>query len=990
MAALIVLAPVAGVAAARPVPGGPGDALPDEGSRAPPAGNATPPAALALLEDATENPRVLSHLLEEAPLPVAPSDGNRLRAMAGGTADDPTLPGRDPIEPIPTDPERLPHPDIRIVGDSGPQGFVLAHDPATGQPAYRPGSGVVAGSGTAEDPYVIAGWDVDVIILRNTTAHVVVRDNRIGAAEAEVPDDRFGVQLTAAENVTLAGNDVAPGGTFPEGYDPAVRIDRSAEVAVTGNRIRSSDGGVAVDGSRDVEIRDNGIGLFEYGIPIDVEDSARVRIESNEIEARYLGIVADGGDGLHVAGNDVHIGGYGVYVSGTSSAEVVRNRIDGRPYVGISIYGTPGARVVDNRVDAPDGIGVEIDLADRVELSDNHLVGPYGAITYGADDLDARANALVSEHAPGHGLVLYGSEDARLRDNRFHGSGLEVHGYGIDEFDHDVDASNRAHGGPIRYLVGPANGSIPRPAGQVFLVDADGRQIEGLSFEEVPVGLVVASTDGATVANVTGDRVGDTVQIVASTDVAVRSVTVDEGSAVSAVDGGGHAIADVEATRARTGIELLHARSNLVRDSIVRGDGAGILLWASEDNRIARNAMIGTGLTIRGYQPEDYRQSLDGNNTVNDEPIRYVFGEDDVRVTEDAGQVIVADARGVVVQDLAIGRTSVGVTVAFAQGVEVRDVAAEAGTGFVIHRVTDARLSELRAKGGSTGLFVHDADGLSAHWISTDGTSLGMAVADSPGARVRHLRVRDAGSTGLYVDDVPDLTLSDASVEAGFRGVLIDDAAGSYVRDLEVQVRDDGWAEAVDLYDAPGSHLSDVDAVGGSVDVAFSADVRLFDVEVEDARKGIVVDYSPGASVYRSTIRDVEETGVEIYGDGGSYEIRDTTIESVHGDLFEEPVISGVGIDVYDAAVEVRDAIVRDSGIGIYQVGSLIGGGSMIRNSHVVDNGIGVLVLGNGVMDAIHNWWGCPEGPNTPRCDAAVGSVAYAPWRTSPNPGAGA
>lgn len=50
------------------------------------------------------------------------------------------------------------HPPIRIDGERGPQGIVVGQDPATGEPIYRPGSGVTDGRGTAQDPHVIEGW----------------------------------------------------------------------------------------------------------------------------------------------------------------------------------------------------------------------------------------------------------------------------------------------------------------------------------------------------------------------------------------------------------------------------------------------------------------------------------------------------------------------------------------------------------------------------------------------------------------------------------------------------------------------------------------------------------------------------------------------------------------------------------------------------------------------------------------------------------------
>lgn len=46
----------------------------------------------------------------------------------------------------------IPHPRIEVVGGAPGYGFTLGADPATGEPIYRPGTGVVAGTGTSEDP----------------------------------------------------------------------------------------------------------------------------------------------------------------------------------------------------------------------------------------------------------------------------------------------------------------------------------------------------------------------------------------------------------------------------------------------------------------------------------------------------------------------------------------------------------------------------------------------------------------------------------------------------------------------------------------------------------------------------------------------------------------------------------------------------------------------------------------------------------------------
>lgn len=45
---------------------------------------------------------------------------------------------------------------------------------------FTPENGVVRGSGTSRDPYVISGWDLHHLRIKDTSKHVVIRDNRIG------------------------------------------------------------------------------------------------------------------------------------------------------------------------------------------------------------------------------------------------------------------------------------------------------------------------------------------------------------------------------------------------------------------------------------------------------------------------------------------------------------------------------------------------------------------------------------------------------------------------------------------------------------------------------------------------------------------------------------------------------------------------------------------------------------------------------------------
>jgi nitrous oxidase accessory protein NosD len=52
-------------------------------------------------------------------------------------------------------------------------------------------------------------------------------------------------------------------------------------------------------------------------------------------------------------------------------------------------------------------------------------------------------------------------------------------------------------------------------------------------------------------------------------------------------------------------------------------------------------------------------------------------------------------------------------------------------------------------------------------------------------------------------------------------------------------------------------------------------------------------------------------------------------------------------------------------------------------NNTIHDNGTGANGEAGTTVNAQNNWWGCSTGPNTGRCDTAVGTVAYTPWLTA-------
>lgn len=266
------------------------------------------------------------------------------------------------------------HPPIRITEEQGPHGFVLGRE-SDGDPIYRPGSGVVAGNGTTEDPYVIAGWCTSWIdeesrapdaprragiAILGTDASVVVRDIFVRGPPSALAEHRgTGVLIRDAANVTLEENRI-------DRHDVGVALEEvSRNVTVARNNLSGNDKvGVAASRSRSVTITGNTFvdhGVASIGLFSTVNGSVR----NNTVRGTHLiGIVIGADDepgrGNRILANRIVGNTYGVSMWGTEAdeAEILGNTIAKNELVGVSV-GITGAdhRIRDNRIRG-NGVGI--------------------------------------------------------------------------------------------------------------------------------------------------------------------------------------------------------------------------------------------------------------------------------------------------------------------------------------------------------------------------------------------------------------------------------------------------------------------------------------------------------------------------------------------------------------------------------------------------------------------------------------------------------
>ena len=266
-------------------------------------------------------------------------------------------------------------------------------------------NGVVAGSGTADDPYVIAGWEISVsegngIFITGTTAHFVISECHIngtanmpsvvtcvgfnGVSNGTVNQCTFNstncaVSVVSCSDCVIQENDIL--GCI--GW--AMVIEYSSRVNVVNNYFMSANG---IQGLFWLESSAL-LNEFEWNeVCIGVNECDFLLVQENSAESCGKLVSAGGCDYLqvfsNVANNDLQ---YGIEFSGVMNSEVRGNRIEACLGTGMSIFNSNMLVFSDNIVNGSMMGGFvmmncEATVIGDNLISNNSIVSPYaGGIT---------------------------------------------------------------------------------------------------------------------------------------------------------------------------------------------------------------------------------------------------------------------------------------------------------------------------------------------------------------------------------------------------------------------------------------------------------------------------------------------------------------------------------------------------------------------------------------------------------------------------------
>jgi len=282
---------------------------------------------------------------------------------------------RVPADKIPSPLRTLvltPHDPITIDGDAGFLGLNTS-------------TGISQGSGTASDPYVIEGWDINTTFgvgIFITDSHVYFR-----ISGCSIHDTTYaGIYLLNADNGTVIGNDCS------DGYN-GIYVGGSNNTLSDNICLNNDFRGIFISGS-DNFASNNTCSMNMRGIEV---GAIRIELSNNNCSYNEIGIGIYSSSNIIASNNTCLSNDYGIYLTRagpveSNSTRLLDNSCSSNAEDGIYVYYSSNNTLLRNTcaLNIKYGLRISDTYSSGNEMWDNTFVGNNGAgTTYDSNHIQA-------------------------------------------------------------------------------------------------------------------------------------------------------------------------------------------------------------------------------------------------------------------------------------------------------------------------------------------------------------------------------------------------------------------------------------------------------------------------------------------------------------------------------------------------------------------------------------------------------------------------
>jgi len=318
------------------------------------------------------------------------------------------------------------------------------HDPIaiSGNAGFTLGNGVVSGTGSSSDPYIIEGWSISndtvyCISISDTDAYFIIRYCELNCYATSMR----AIYLDNVTNGRIEGNAITSGGASVTDY--GIYLDSSGSNTISNNSISSTDYGIYLDSSGSNTISNNSITGCTLGISLSSSHSNTV--SNNSVTGANYGISLSSSHSNTVSNNtvsstdycisfsysvsDTVISGNTLTASGTGimaycemiNITIISNTVSDMRWSGIYLSYTNITNIglFDNGVSlCPDGIYLNANVLSNASVSLNSVLGSQGIGIY------AYASTIINSSFTAN--LVNASSDTALQISCDDGAGLVV------------------------------------------------------------------------------------------------------------------------------------------------------------------------------------------------------------------------------------------------------------------------------------------------------------------------------------------------------------------------------------------------------------------------------------------------------------------------------------------------------------------------------------------------------------------------------------
>ena len=356
-----------------------------------------------------------------------------------------------------------------------------------------------------------------------------------------------------------------------------------------------------------------------------------------------------------------------------------------------------------------------------------------------------RDGAIVSNNASNndYGIYICDSSRSSLVNNTLIGDGISIEGDQLSYWNtHVIDASNRVNGRPVYYWKNTTGGKVPLGAGEVILANCSNVVVQNQNVSNGSMGMVIAFSDGITIANNTANSNNE------------------------------------------DGIWLYFSSNNTITNNTANSNKGGIFLESSASNIIANNTFVKDGLIILGDHLSYWNTHvIDASNTVNGGPVYYWKNTTGGKVPLGAGEVILANCSNVVVQNQNVSNGSIGMEIAFSDGITIANNTANSNKQNGIHLYSSSSTIKNNTANLNNEMGIYLT--LSDNNTITNNTALNnmfaIVVYKTDNNTINNNTANSNSFYGIYIGESGNNTIANNTAISNMVGILLYNASSSTI-----------------------------------------------------------------------------------------------------------------------------------------------------------------------------------------------------------------